>query len=265
MPTSIRQRSLCLVFLLVCLIAPLPAYARTGRGSCGRRRHPGLPDGALRGSIAIISSGLAVLSAEHAGALVSRVDVSGARTTEQALAPLETLHDLRPNDLDVQYQLGGTYFALARYDQAEPLLEEAFRRQPDLDHLGYYVGFLVPPQRLPASGRGFRGHHQFKSRYPSARQLLSGTLAWHSRFIRSGVVGVGDGATGAADVPDYRGFGSHQGSLDGQSAQRRQPNDSMPRSASVDIMTTTSPSTRNPAPIPSFNHFARVRLSHPGF
>jgi tetratricopeptide (TPR) repeat protein len=61
---------------------------------------------------------------------------------EQALAPLETLHDLQPSDLDVLYQLGGAYFALAQYDKAEPLLEEAFRRQPDLDHLGYYVGFL---------------------------------------------------------------------------------------------------------------------------
>src|SRR6185295_9973686 len=34
------------------------------------------------------------------------------------------------------------YFALAQFDKAEPLLEEAFRRQPDLEHLGYYVGFI---------------------------------------------------------------------------------------------------------------------------
>lgn len=61
---------------------------------------------------------------------------------EQAVPPLETLHDLRPDDLDAMYQLGGAYFALAQYDKAEPLLEEAFRRQPDLEHLGYYVGFL---------------------------------------------------------------------------------------------------------------------------
>jgi tetratricopeptide (TPR) repeat protein len=61
---------------------------------------------------------------------------------EQALSPLQTLHGLHPEDLDVMYQLGGVYFALAQFDQAEPLLEEAFRRQPDLEHLGYYVGFL---------------------------------------------------------------------------------------------------------------------------
>lgn len=61
---------------------------------------------------------------------------------EQAVAPLATLHGMRLDDLDVTYQLGGAYFALAQYDKAEPLLEEAFRRQPDLEHLGYYVGFL---------------------------------------------------------------------------------------------------------------------------
>src|SRR5207249_12021180 len=29
-----------------------------------------------------------------------------------------------------------------QYDRAEPLLAEALRAQPDLDGLGYYVGFL---------------------------------------------------------------------------------------------------------------------------
>jgi len=62
--------------------------------------------------------------------------------TEQAVSSLATLHDLRPEDLDVTYQLGGVYFALAQFDKAEPLLEEAFLRQPDLEHLGYYVGFI---------------------------------------------------------------------------------------------------------------------------
>jgi tetratricopeptide (TPR) repeat protein len=42
----------------------------------------------------------------------------------------------------VAFQLGLAYFAQQRYDQAEPLLEAVFRSQPELDGLGYYVGYL---------------------------------------------------------------------------------------------------------------------------
>jgi tetratricopeptide (TPR) repeat protein len=42
----------------------------------------------------------------------------------------------------IAFQLGLAHFALQQYDQADPLLEEAFRRQPSLDGAGYYVGFL---------------------------------------------------------------------------------------------------------------------------
>lgn len=61
---------------------------------------------------------------------------------EQAVAPLTTLHGLRPSDLDVIYHLGVAHFAAGRYDQAEPLLEEVFKQQPSRENLGYYVGFI---------------------------------------------------------------------------------------------------------------------------
>jgi len=47
-----------------------------------------------------------------------------------------------PSDSVIAFQLGLAYFAEERYDRAEPQLEEAFRAEPDLDGLGYYVGFL---------------------------------------------------------------------------------------------------------------------------
>jgi tetratricopeptide (TPR) repeat protein len=61
---------------------------------------------------------------------------------DQAVAPLTTLHRLRPDDLDVTYHLGVAYFSGGQYQQAEPLLEEVFRRQPSRENLGYYVGFI---------------------------------------------------------------------------------------------------------------------------
>lgn len=61
---------------------------------------------------------------------------------EQAVAPLETLRDLRPSDVQAQYQLGVAYFTLNNYEKAAPLLEQAFQTTPELDNLGYYVGYM---------------------------------------------------------------------------------------------------------------------------
>jgi tetratricopeptide (TPR) repeat protein len=48
----------------------------------------------------------------------------------------------RPGDLSVLFQLGVLYFGMGRYDEAQPLLEDVFKIDPNLDGLGYYVGFL---------------------------------------------------------------------------------------------------------------------------
>jgi tetratricopeptide (TPR) repeat protein len=42
----------------------------------------------------------------------------------------------------IAFQLGLAYFAQQQYDKAQPLLEETFQKQPTLDGIGYYVGFL---------------------------------------------------------------------------------------------------------------------------
>src|SRR5262249_1769080 len=39
-------------------------------------------------------------------------------------------------------QLGLAYLAQRQYDKAQPLREEAYKAQPTLDGIGYYVGFL---------------------------------------------------------------------------------------------------------------------------
>ncbi len=61
---------------------------------------------------------------------------------EQAITPLETLHSMRPTDLQAQYQLGIAYFSIREYDKARPLFETVYRQQPTWENLGYYVGFL---------------------------------------------------------------------------------------------------------------------------
>jgi len=59
-----------------------------------------------------------------------------------AAESLEAARKIRPSDLFIRYQLGVAYFAQSKYDLAEPLLTEVFREQPQLENLGFYVGFL---------------------------------------------------------------------------------------------------------------------------
>jgi len=61
---------------------------------------------------------------------------------QEAITPLETVHQLKPSDLDVQHHLGVAYFSVGAYDKAKPLLEPIFEQNPDTEDLGYYVGFL---------------------------------------------------------------------------------------------------------------------------
>jgi predicted Zn-dependent protease len=47
-----------------------------------------------------------------------------------------------PADPAIAIQLGLAYFAQEQYDEAQSILEEAFRSDPTVDGLGYYVGFM---------------------------------------------------------------------------------------------------------------------------
>ena len=61
---------------------------------------------------------------------------------QEAITPLETVHQLKPADLDVQHHLGVAYFSVGAYEKAKPLLEPIFEQNPGTENLGYYVGFL---------------------------------------------------------------------------------------------------------------------------
>jgi tetratricopeptide (TPR) repeat protein len=59
-----------------------------------------------------------------------------------AITNLQTAFELRPSDLFNRYQLGVAYFALHNYEQASPLLFKVYEEQPQVEDLGFYVGFL---------------------------------------------------------------------------------------------------------------------------
>ncbi len=61
---------------------------------------------------------------------------------EIAIGYLETVHRLRPADLDIKKHLGIAHFAVGDYDRAKPFLDEVYKQNPDGENIGYYVGFL---------------------------------------------------------------------------------------------------------------------------
>ncbi len=66
----------------------------------------------------------------------------GKRQPKLAVPVLVRARQQSPAEGAIGLQLGLAYVALEQYERAQPILEEVFARQPDLDSLGYYVGFL---------------------------------------------------------------------------------------------------------------------------
>jgi tetratricopeptide (TPR) repeat protein len=106
---------------------------------------------------------------------------------EQSITPLTTLRTLRPADPEVAYQLGTAYFALRNYEKAAPLLEDAFRQQPERENLGFYVGFLRYRQKDYDSAAAALSVN--RSADPDIRQL-----ALFYRGMALGVLGLSDEA-----------------------------------------------------------------------
>lgn len=66
----------------------------------------------------------------------------GKRQPAAAVPVLQRAHQLAPKESAIALQLGLTYIALEQFDRAAAVLEELFAREPELDSLGYYVGYL---------------------------------------------------------------------------------------------------------------------------
>src|SRR2546427_1705385 len=97
------------------------------------------------------------------------------RQPARAVPFLERARARVPNDSVVTFQLGLAYFAQERYDRAEPLLDEAFGGQPDLDGLGYYVGFLRYRRRdYRGALQAFRGSRTTDPELQQLTRLYTG-------------------------------------------------------------------------------------------
>ncbi len=88
---------------------------------------------------------------------------------QEAITPLETAHQLKPADLDVQHHLGIAYFSVGAYDKAKGLLEPIFEQNPDKENLGYYVGFLQ--YREKQYGKAVEAFDKNQSPNPDIQQL----------------------------------------------------------------------------------------------
>ena len=88
---------------------------------------------------------------------------------QEAIGPLETVHQLKPTDIDVQHHLGIAYFSVGEYEKAKGLLEPVFEQNPDTENLGYYIGFLQ--YREKQYGKAVAAFDQNQTPNPDIRQL----------------------------------------------------------------------------------------------
>ena len=99
---------------------------------------------------------------------------------QEAIAPLETAHQLKPTDLDVQHHLGVAYFSVGAYDKAKKFLVPVFEQNPNAENLGYYIGFLK--YREKQYGKAVEAFEQNQTLDPDIQQL--------NRFYRGLALGV---------------------------------------------------------------------------
>ena len=93
-------------------------------------------------ALALLDQALA-LDPQHERSLFYKGVVHLAKKRpEMAIGYLETVHRLRPTDLDIKKHLGIAHFAVGDYDRAKPFLDEVYKQNPDGENIGYYVGFL---------------------------------------------------------------------------------------------------------------------------
>ena len=80
---------------------------------------------------------------ENVGALYyqSLVFIALDRPSD-AQGALEKARGLRPEDLDVAFQLGVLFFSLKQYEKAEPPFRQVYQSEPNRPNLGYYLGFM---------------------------------------------------------------------------------------------------------------------------
>jgi tetratricopeptide (TPR) repeat protein len=144
-------------------------------------------DGRYEEALGILNRALAVDSKNARGLYYQGLTYLALQQPGQAVSSLETLRSIRPADPMAQYQLGVAYFSVGDYARASPLLEEVFRRQPELANVGYYVGFMRYRQKQYAEAvEAFKAG---KSSDPNIQQLTQ-----FYRGLSYGVLGLSEQA-----------------------------------------------------------------------
>lgn len=104
-----------------------------------------------------------------------------------AITNLQSAFELRPSNLFNRFQLGVAHFALHNYDQAAPYLFKVYEEQPQIEDLGFYVGFLR--YRNQEYNKALEAFEVNRSQDPDIKQLTS-----FYRGLVLGVLGIPDQA-----------------------------------------------------------------------
>lgn len=132
-----------LALLVVALAAPAPAPAQpTDADVYVAEAMLAVQDGQWDRALDLLRPVLA-RQPDHVEALYyTGVAYMGKRQPALAVPVLARARQNAPTEGAIGLQLGLAHVALEQYERAQPILEEVFAREPQLDSLGYYVGFL---------------------------------------------------------------------------------------------------------------------------
>lgn len=170
-----RLQTLCFFFMTLIVLAPVSwgtpaAWAQRGDANVlAANAAIAYDDKQYDEALNLLNQAIA-LDPQHERSLFYKGLVYLAqKKPQEAIEPLETIHQLQPNDLDIQHHLGVAYFAAGNYEKAQPLLEATYENNPSRDNIGYYTGFLR--YRNKQYGNSVEAFGNNQSADPDIRQL----------------------------------------------------------------------------------------------
>jgi tetratricopeptide (TPR) repeat protein len=105
----------------------------------------------------------------------------------EAQTALEKARSLRPQNNDIAFQLGVLYFNREAYERAEPPLHEVFQIDPRRENLGYYLGFIeYRKKNYREALRFFEANVPSDSSFAQLTKFYSGLATSSLGFPREG-------------------------------------------------------------------------------
>lgn len=149
-----------------------------------------------------LTEALRVNSASHEALYYQGLVYQELNRPADARQALERAHQLRPQHIDIAFQLGVLYIKEREYERAEPLIRQVYRTEPRRPNIGYYLGLLEYRRgNFRTAIELFRDSHPSDDQFAQLSRFYSGLAASALGFPRQARTEMGAALRLGSDSP----------------------------------------------------------------